>query len=79
MLLHIRKPDFQRRDEHFVTEIRLEYRNRLVLHSHHNLQALVIHRIHFRKQSKCRNKETIRNLQETRFHSVDFYAFHRRF
>jgi thiamine-phosphate pyrophosphorylase len=30
----------------FVTEIRLEYRNRLVLHSHHHLaKALVIHRI----------------------------------
>jgi thiamine-phosphate pyrophosphorylase len=29
-------------------EIRLEYRNRLVLHSHHNLaKALAIHRLHF--------------------------------
>jgi thiamine-phosphate pyrophosphorylase len=29
----------------FVTEIRLEYRNRLVLHSHHLAKALAIHRI----------------------------------
>jgi thiamine-phosphate pyrophosphorylase len=59
-------------------QIRLEYRNRLVLHSHHNLaQALAIHRIHFTAIEM--RKETIRNLQETRFHSVDFYAFHRRF
>jgi thiamine-phosphate pyrophosphorylase len=62
----------------FVTEIRLEYRNRLVLHSHHH-KALVIHRLHFTENNRNANKETIRNLQETRFHSVDFYAFHRRF
>jgi hypothetical protein len=34
---------FRGRDEHFVTEIRLEYRNRLVLHSpYHLAKALVI-------------------------------------
>jgi thiamine-phosphate pyrophosphorylase len=39
-LLHIRKPDFSEEEINtFVTEIRLEYRNRLVLHSHHNLST----------------------------------------
>jgi hypothetical protein len=62
----------------FVTEIRLEYRNRLVLHSHHNA-SLSNSSTSLLKTIEMRNKETIRNLQETRFHSVDFYALHRRF
>jgi thiamine-phosphate pyrophosphorylase len=75
------KPDFSEEEMNtFVTEIRLEYRNRLVLHSHHHLaKALVIHRIHFTENNRNAVTKTIRNLQETRFHSVDFYAFHRRF
>jgi thiamine-phosphate pyrophosphorylase len=37
----------------FLTEIRLEYRNRLVLHSHHHLaKALVIHRLHFTENNR---------------------------
>jgi thiamine-phosphate pyrophosphorylase len=53
-LLHIRKPDFSEEEMNtFVTEIRLEYRNRLVLHSHHHLaKALVIHHIHFTENNR---------------------------
>jgi thiamine-phosphate pyrophosphorylase len=58
--LLIRKPDFQRRDD-FLTEIRLEYRNRLVLHSHHNLKALAIHRLHFTENN--RNAVTRKQLE----------------
>jgi thiamine-phosphate pyrophosphorylase len=38
MLLHIRKPNFSEKElKVFLSEIKLEYRNKLVLHSHHHL------------------------------------------
>ncbi|WP_395045710.1 thiamine phosphate synthase [Flavobacterium sp.] len=48
MLLHIRKPDFSEKEmKVFLSEIKLEYRNKLVLHSHHHLAVgFGINRLH---------------------------------
>ena len=48
-LFHVRKPDFSAEEmKAFVTAIGLEYRNKLVLHSHHNIaEELAVNRIHF--------------------------------
>lgn len=64
VLLHIRKPDFSEEEMNtFVTKIRLGYRNRLVLHSHHHLaKALKIHHIHFTENNR---KATTKKQLET--------------
>lgn len=48
-LFHVRKPEFSAEEmKAFVTAIGLECRNKLVLHSHHNLaEELGVNRIHF--------------------------------
>ncbi|AOZ99455.1 thiamine phosphate synthase [Flavobacterium commune] len=48
-LFHVRKPDFSEEEmKAFVTAIGLEYRSKLVLHSHHQLaEDLGVIRIHF--------------------------------
>jgi thiamine-phosphate pyrophosphorylase len=53
-LFHIRKPDYNESDvRQFVLAIGLEYSNRLVLHSHHQLAAeLAINRIHFTEKTR---------------------------
>ena len=53
-LLHIRKPDFSEQEmKVFLSEIKLEYRNRLVLHSQHFLaEEFGIHRIHFSENER---------------------------
>jgi thiamine-phosphate pyrophosphorylase len=55
-LFHIRKPDFSEADmKAFVSEIGLEFSERLVLHNHHHLaEAFEINRIHF--SEKMRNE-----------------------
>jgi thiamine-phosphate pyrophosphorylase len=47
-LLHIRKPDFSEEEmKEFLSEIKSDYRQQLVLHSHHNLaSAFGINRLH---------------------------------
>ncbi len=49
MLFHVRKPDFSEDEmKAFLTEIGLEFSNRLVLHGHHHLaEEFGINRIHF--------------------------------
>jgi thiamine-phosphate pyrophosphorylase len=53
-LLHIRKPDFDESDmKKFVSAIEIGYRDRLVLHSQHQLATeLGINRIHFTKKNR---------------------------
>jgi thiamine-phosphate pyrophosphorylase len=53
-LLHIRKPDFSTSDmKKFVSAIETGYRDRLVLHSQHQLATeLGINRIHFTKKNR---------------------------
>ena len=52
--LHIRKPDFSETEmESFLLEIGLEYRNRLVLHSHHHLaKKRNINQLHFSEKER---------------------------
>jgi thiamine-phosphate pyrophosphorylase len=56
LLFHIRKPDFSSADmKAFLSEIGLEFRSRLVLHSQHHLaEEFGINRIHFTE--KMRNE-----------------------
>lgn len=53
-LFHVRKPDFSAEEiKTFVTAIGLEYRNKLVLHSHHHLaKKLGINRIHYTEKER---------------------------
>lgn len=54
LLFHIRKPDFSEEEmKMFLSEIGLEFRNRLVLHSQHQLaSAFGINRIHFTEKER---------------------------
>ena len=51
-LLHVRKPDFTGRDmKSFLSAIGLEFRDRLVLHSHHYLaEDFGVNRFHFSEE-----------------------------
>jgi thiamine-phosphate pyrophosphorylase len=54
-LFHIRKPDFSEGEmKSFLSEINLDFRQRLVLHSHHQLAAQFgINRIHFTEKNRA--------------------------
>jgi len=53
-LLHIRKPDFSELEmAEFIHQIKLEFRDRIVLHSHHLLaEDFGINRIHFSEKER---------------------------
>jgi thiamine-phosphate pyrophosphorylase len=51
----------------FVTEIRLEYRNRLVLHSHHNLACPVIQHSFYRKQRNAKKRKQLETCKKQDF------------
>ncbi|AOW09122.1 thiamine phosphate synthase [Flavobacterium gilvum] len=53
-LLHIRKPDFSEGEmKSFLSEIKSDWRQRLVLHSHHQLaEDFGINRIHFTEKNR---------------------------
>ncbi len=53
-LLHIRKPDFSELEmAQFINQIKLEFRDRIVLHSHHFLsEDFGISRIHFSEKER---------------------------
>ncbi|OYX86285.1 MAG: thiamine phosphate synthase [Flavobacteriales bacterium 32-34-25] len=55
-LFHVRKPEFSAQEmKTFVNVIGLEYRNRLVLHSHHQLaEDLGMNRIHFTEKDRTK-------------------------
>lgn len=70
-LFHIRKPEFSAEEmKTFVTAIGLEYRNKLVLHSHHQIaEDLGINRLHFsEKMRKQIDPETLYHYNEKRIH-----------
>lgn len=70
-LFHVRKPEFSAEEmKAFVTAIGLEYRNKLVLHSEHQLaEDLGINRLHFsEKMRKEINPETLYHYNEKRIH-----------
>ncbi|WP_426062917.1 thiamine phosphate synthase [Flavobacterium sp. DSP2-3-1] len=58
-LLHIRKPDFSETETNaFLSEIKSDFRQQLVLHSHHQLaSAAGIHRIHFTEKARIETSE----------------------
>lgn len=58
-LLHIRKPDFSEDEmKSFLSEIKLDFRQRLVLHSHHQLASVIgINRIHFTEKTRAETSE----------------------
>ena len=58
-LLHIRKPDFSETEmTAFLSEIKSDFRQQLVLHSHHQLaSAAGIHRIHFTEKARIETSE----------------------
>ncbi|UTN05908.1 thiamine phosphate synthase [Flavobacterium bizetiae] len=65
-LLHIRKPHFSAIEmAQFIHQIKPEYRDRLVIHQHHDLaEDFGIHRIHFSEKNR-ENSFSIRSDQKT--------------
>ncbi|UOK42868.1 MULTISPECIES: thiamine phosphate synthase [Flavobacterium] len=57
-LLHVRKPDFSEAEmKSFLSEIGLEFRNRLVLHSDHHLaDTFGVNRLHFTESNRSKAK-----------------------
>jgi len=69
-LLHIRKPDFSETEMNaFLSEIKSDFRQQLVLHSHHQLaSAAGIHRIHFTEKARIETSEkSLKNWQKNGF------------
>ena len=76
LLFHIRKPDFLEEEmKMFLSKIGLEFRNRLVLHSQHQLaSAFGINRIHFTEKERinpARFSEPGRYILSTSIHSIE--------
>jgi len=74
-LLHIRKPDFSEFEmAQYVHQIKLEFRSKLVLHSHHQLaDDFGINRIHFSEtERKTIDSNVISNMAlSTSTHSIE--------
>jgi thiamine-phosphate pyrophosphorylase len=69
-LLHIRKPDFSEAEiKSFLSEIKTDFRQRLVLHSHHQLAAQFdIDRVHFTERKRAAtSKEDLNDQKEKAF------------
>lgn len=69
-LLHVRKPSFSTVEmKGFLLEIKSDYRQQLVLHSHHQLApAFGINRIHFTEKTRIETtKESLKNWKEKGF------------
>lgn len=78
-LLHIRKPDFSEYEmAQYIHQIKLEFRSKLVLHSHHQMaDDFGINRIHFSETERKKiDFKTIENMiLSTSTHSIeDFNA-----
>lgn len=74
-LFHVRKPEFSAEEiKTFVTAIGLEYRNKLVLHSHHHLaEELGMNRIQ-RNPARVLNSDRVipeKKIFSTSTHSID--------
>lgn len=82
-LLHIRKPDFSELEmAHFIHPIKMEFRSKLVLHSHHDLaKDFGINRIHFSEKERKNQRhlfskfsDSVKDKSEfisTSTHSID--------
>ncbi|KAF2340055.1 thiamine phosphate synthase [Flavobacterium tistrianum] len=59
-LLHIRKPDFSELEmTQFINQIKLEFRNKLVLHNHYDLaEDFGIKRLHFSEKERKSNLDS---------------------
>ena len=69
-LLHIRKPDFSETEMNaFLSEIKSDFRQQLVLHSHHQLaSAAAINRIHFTEKTRIETfEESLKNWKKNGF------------
>ena len=69
-LFHIRKPDFSTAEmKAFLSEIKSDYRQNLVLHSHHQLAVeFGIHRVHFtEKKLNETSEKNLKKWKEKRF------------
>jgi thiamine-phosphate pyrophosphorylase len=69
-LFHIRKTDFSVAEmKAFLSEIKTDYRQNLVLHSHHQLAVeFGIHRIHFTEKKRNEtSEESLKKWKEKRF------------
>jgi len=69
-LLHIRKPDFSETEMNaFLSKITSDFRQQLVLHSHHQLaSAAGIHRIHFTEKARIEtSEESLKNWKKNLF------------
>ena len=78
LLFHIRKPDFSEEEmKMFLSKIGLEFRNRLVLHSQHQLaSAFGINRIHFTEKERinpARSLEPCKYILSTSIHSIESF------
>lgn len=78
-LLHIRKPNFSAIEmAHFIHQIKPEYRDRLVIHQHHDLaEDFGINRIHFSEKNR-ENSFSICSDQKifsTSTHSIEDFNF----
>ncbi|MFV5700518.1 thiamine phosphate synthase [Flavobacterium sp. XS2P12] len=69
-LLHIRKPDFSEAEMiFFLSEIKSDFRQQLVLHGHHQLATeFGIHRIHFTEKMRAEtSEESLKKSKEREF------------
>ncbi|TDE05188.1 thiamine phosphate synthase [Flavobacterium sandaracinum] len=69
-LFHLRKPEFTKLEmKAFLSEIKADYRQNLVVHSHHQLAvAFGIHRLHFTEKKRNETpEESLRKWKEKRF------------
>ncbi|SHM82258.1 thiamine phosphate synthase [Flavobacterium chilense] len=75
-LLHIRKPDFSKLEmAAFIHQIKLEYRNKLVLHHHHALaEDFGINRIHFSENERKDSLEFAPFFKPDKYKSTSTHA-----
>ena len=69
-LLHIRKPDFSETEMNaFLSEIKSDFRQQLVLHSHHQLASVFnVNRIHFTEKTRIETfEESLKNWKKNGF------------
>ena len=69
-LFHLRKPEFTKLEmKAFLSEIKSDYRQNLVVHSHHQLAVTFgIHRLHFTEKKRNETpEESLRKWKEKRF------------
>jgi thiamine-phosphate pyrophosphorylase len=74
-LLHIRKPDFSATEmRSYISEIKSDFREQLVLHSHHHLaSAYGTNRFHF---SESERKKTLSLFGKSTFETYKTKGFH---